>query len=504
MDDRGAVSEAFEREVRELRARAAIVEASYRDLYERIPDMFVSVDVTSGQVVDCNRALMEALGRERPDLIGAPVGTLFHPTCRDVVHRALMRPNGETEIDTDIQLQTADGRWIDVDARIAAIRCGAGPVVAAQCFLRDVTRRKRTEEALRASQARYENLYSDAPDMFASVDVESGRVVQCNRTLVRTTGSTRAQVMGRRLHDLHDEACWPALIAALEQVQAQGHVRDVELRLCASDGAALDVSLSMVATRDEEDNVYFRCTWRDITERRRAQLALRQKQLELEGSRHTLQALTARLMTAQEDERRRISRELHDDVNQRLALLVMQIEKLERDVPAAPEELRSRLLVLRDRVVELSDDVHGLAYQFHPSILDDLGLAAAVESLIDEMSRRDGIAIELEQSIPDVVPPDVASCLYRVTQESLRNIVSHARASRGSVSLRSSDGGIQLVVRDMGVGFDPDDRTRDRPGLGVAGMRERVRLVGGRFSMTSSVGEGTCVDAWVPIREERA
>ena len=401
-----------------------------------------------------------------------------------------------------LHLHRDKGSAIDVTVHVSAVRDRAGRIVGTRSVLHDTTQRRRVEAALRASQARYENLYADAPDMFASVDVDTGRLVQCNRTLERATGVVRERLLGHALRELHDPAGWHTLARAIERVRERGHVRNVELKLRRTHDHTMDVSLSVAAIRDEENNLYYRCTWRDITERRRAQQALHQKQLELETSQHELQALSARLMTAQEDERRRISRELHDDVNQRLALLSFEIDTLERSIPADRVAIGERLRALRDRVDTLSDDVHGLAYQFHPSILDDLGLMAALEALTDDFGRRERITIDVVQSVPDKIAPEIAYCLYRVTQESLRDIARHARARRAALRLRSVDGGISVVVEDFGVGFEPGGTDGRRPGLGVVGMEERVRLAGGRFRVTSRVGEGTRVEAWVPVPKE--
>ncbi len=255
--------------------------------------------------------------------------------------------------------------------------------------------------------------------------------------------------------------------------------------------------LTIAAIRDEQDHLYCRVTWRDVTERKRTQAALKNYQTELERSHRELHVLAGRLFGAQEEERRRISRELHDDLNQRLALLTLDIEALSQKVPRSRRATSERLRTGRDRVVELSDDVHGLAYQLHPSILDDLGLAAALRSHIADVTRREGIAIELsEDGLTRPIPADVASCLYRVAQEALRNVVKHAQPASVTVHLDSSSDGVTMAIDDSGVGFNP--RGTPRRGLGLVGMEERVRLVGGQFSLTSRPGEGTRVTVWVP------
>ena len=367
----------------------------------------------------------------------------------------------------------------------------------------DSERRLESLRALEAARARYENLYQDAPDMFASVTVDTERVVQCNATLLRATGYRRHEVIGRSVQDLHAADCAADLAQALEAARADGRARDVELQLRRRDGRLLDVSLSMALIRDEQMNYYYRSIWRDVTDRKRAEAALRRKQAELERSQAELRSLAGRLLTAQDDERRRISRELHDDVNQRLAMLTLDVESLQARVPRSPRETAARLGAIRDRLVELSDDVHGLAYGLHPSVLDHLGLQAALRSHVSDLQRHERVRIDLRiGELNEPVPPDVAACLYHVAQAALRNVVKHAGARRASVELGSADGGLRLSVSDDGVGFAVPARSPE--GLGIVGMQERVRLAGGRFTLASRVAEGSRVTAWVPLSGDRA
>ena len=358
--------------------------------------------------------------------------------------------------------------------------------------------RAKSVRALEAARARYENLYQDAPDMFASVTVDTERVVQCNATLLRATGYRRTEVLGRPVRELHDPGSAAALGQALETARADGRARDVELRLRRQDGNLLDVSLSMALIRDERQNYYYRSIWRDVTDRKRAEVALRRKQAELERSQAELQALAGRLLTAQDDERRRISRELHDDVNQRLAMLTLDVESLQARVPRSARVTAERLGAIRDRLVELSDDVHGLAYGLHPSVLDHLGLRAALRSHVADLQRHESIRIDLRiGDLAEPVPPAVAACLYHVAQAALRNVVKHAHASGVTVDVAPADGGVRLAVSDDGVGFAVP--TRSSEGLGIVGMQERVRLAGGRFELASQVGEGSRIMVWAPL-----
>jgi signal transduction histidine kinase len=153
-------------------------------------------------------------------------------------------------------------------------------------------------------------------------------------------------------------------------------------------------------------------------------------------------------------------------------------------------------------LVRLSEDVHALSYQLHPSVLEDLGLVAALKAEGEHFTRRESIPVEVKvREIPEPVPRSAALCLFRVAQEALRNVARHARARTVEVSLHGLEGGLQLAVRDDGCGFDPAAQ-RDRPSLGLASMRERVHLLDGELDIDSAPGHGTTILAWVPLNKE--
>lgn len=209
-------------------------------------------------------------------------------------------------------------------------------------------------------------------------------------------------------------------------------------------------------------------------------------------------SLGGRLITAHEDERRRLARELHDDVTQRLAVLAIEAAKIETSGDPAN---RLALGAVRDGLVDLSEDVHALSYQLHPSIIEDLGLVEALKAECDRVAHQETIDVALDfGSLHAKLPSDAAICLFRVAQEALRNVVRHAGASTVNVSLHADDAGLTLCVRDNGAGFD-DSGKRDRASLGLASMRERVRLQGGRIDIESTPGRGTAVIAWIPLQK---
>ena len=225
----------------------------------------------------------------------------------------------------------------------------------------------------------------------------------------------------------------------------------------------------------------------------------------LEANRRDLRLLASQLIRLQEEERRRISRDLHDDINQRLALLSIDIEMLEQQLSDAPVRTVRTVHTIHNRIAELSDNVRCLAYQFHPSILDDLGLSIALRRLVDDFQARTGIGARfICKDVPKHVAQDVVTCLYRVAQEGLANISRHAKAKNVLVELRRLRDGLQLMVSDDGVGFDVNQYDGRRGSLGLLSMRERVSLVAGTLDIQSTPGEGTCVCAWVPFKQERA
>jgi two-component system, NarL family, sensor kinase len=234
---------------------------------------------------------------------------------------------------------------------------------------------------------------------------------------------------------------------------------------------------------------------REIAERQQAEG-------EVHRNREELRALAARLMTVQEEERRRISCELHDDLNQKLAVSVMNAEAAERRWSPQEDVNRERLRAIRNEIAELSDDVRKLAYRLHPSILDHLGLAIALQSHVEEFGKREEIeAIFTQRNLPEIIPQPVSTCLYRVAQEALRNVAKHAKASRVVVRLAQGDGAVQMSIFDAGVGFIPP-KGKELQGLGVVSMQERVRLVGGRMSIRSRPNRGTYLFIRVPLSHD--
>jgi signal transduction histidine kinase len=236
--------------------------------------------------------------------------------------------------------------------------------------------------------------------------------------------------------------------------------------------------------------------------RQQAETALHESESALLQNRGELRALTANLLQSQGDERRRLARELHDDLSQKVAKLQFDVETLEQHLPPEFSEWKTGLLRIRDEAGALSNDIRRIAYQLHPSSLDHLGLSVALRSLCNEFAQRENLHVKfVSRKVPRRIPPDVASSLYRVAQEALRNVAKHSSTTEVSLTLAGAPDRLALTIRDNGSGFDPRS-VKGNGGLGLISMQERVRLVNGEFSLKTQPGHGVLIAIEVPLPEE--
>ena len=230
-------------------------------------------------------------------------------------------------------------------------------------------------------------------------------------------------------------------------------------------------------------------TLEDVTRRRQAEEELRN--------------IGGRLINAQEEERTRLARELHDDLSQRLALLSLEIEQMRPQIPAGQNGLNNSVDRLSKKTQELGSDIHRLSYQLHPFKLDHLGLSAAIKSLCVELSAHRDLEIKFrKQGFPAVLPEDVTLCAFRIAQESLHNVVKHSGASEAQVVLTKTASAVRLRISDNGVGFDAELVKRKKR-LGLISIKERLRLVDGKISIRSQPNKGTQIDVSIPLATDQ-
>ncbi|NGZ03625.1 MAG: hypothetical protein CV090_11315 [Nitrospira sp. WS238] len=356
-------------------------------------------------------------------------------------------------------------------------------------LIMEITDRRQAEHAFRLSEGRLAGILDIAED--AIIVTEYDRSISLfNQGAAKLFGYDPSEVLGRPIDLLLPARCEVARTSHMDRfalLPESGHRvaerREVfGLRKNGSEFPA-EASISQLTIGEKTT---FTVIVRDMTHR-----LMTERQL---------QSLTAQLMAAQDEERRRIAQELHDDINQRLALLAIDMGRVESDPSMTTGHIRDRLRSLTQRLGVISDDIRRMAYQFHPSILDDLGLPAALTQLADDWSARTGTKVVIvQEEMVDPLPRAIASCLYRVVQESLVNVMKHAQAARVELELTCGGQDITLSIYDNGVGFNLDAIHSRYPGLGLVNMRERVRSVGGRFDLHSEPGRGTHITVQIPF-----
>ncbi len=397
-------------------------------------------------------------------------------------------------------------QWITWDVRPWYSGDAVGGIVIAT---EDVTARVEAQNALHERKERSDQVIQLANFGIFDHDHRTGKMYWSSamREIYGVGSDDQASFEGY-IQLLHPEDR-ETVVLAIEQAQdpAGDDLFSVEHRVLHRDGSVRWVSFRSWTLFDNDGPE--RCPTRtlgaviDITKRKQTEEALHHNQLELHQQQVQLEELTSKLLAAQEHERKRIARDLHDDVSQRLAALVLEVASLEHHSSTVPGELTRALAPLREQLEQLSDDVHTLAYRLHPSLLEHAGLRPAVEEHVHQVSRRTGLPIYLKiHDVPDAVPLDQATCLFRVMQESVQNVVKHAQATTVTVQLRGSSKGVGLSVIDNGKGFDSQDLRTHHQGLGLSSMEERLRQLHGFFRIQSRPSHGTKVCAWVPCEVE--
>ena len=355
----------------------------------------------------------------------------------------------------------------------------------------------RTEQALRMSVDQFRNMVDRAPVMLWAARPDT-TLNYLNQTCVEFTGLPLEALLDNGwltvIHPDDLEECVNTYTPAIEAREPLSF----EYRIRRADGCYRWI-LDRGTPNYNADGTfvgYVGCSV-DITERKTGEEVIHESRAALAGNHREIRQLAGRLLTAHEDERRRLARELHDDLTQQLARLAIDAGQMEL-APRAPAELRT----LREDLVRLSEDVHAMSYRLHPSVLDDLGLVEAVKAECDRVARLSSLQINLDVSgVPAALPGDAPLCMFRIAQEALSNALRHAHASIVTVHLASEGEVLKLTISDNGDGFDPWG-PRNHVSLGLASMRERVRLIHGELDIESSCGVGTTVTAWAPLTRE--
>ena len=347
-------------------------------------------------------------------------------------------------------------------------------------------RRRKAELELGQSEEKFSRVFRESPLAISIVKVSDGRYVEINETFELSTGWKRDEVIGRTPLEIDLWVNPDQRTAFLRELQEEGNVRNLEVAIRRKDGR-IRTSLGSAELIEVNGEPCALSVIADITERKLAEEAI--------------STFSRRLIEAQETERTRIARELHDDINQRLAMVAVSLKTLKQGLPLSEQKTSRRLEETCEQVSELENDIQALSHRLHPSKLEYLGLEAAAASLCRELSERQNVKIDFRcDGLPEDLSDDVSLCFFRVLQEALHNAVKYSGVDEFEVSLDSVSDEIQLRVHDSGVGFDPMLTTAEH-GLGLTSMSERLKLVSGELSIHSRPQEGTTILARVPIAQ---
>jgi PAS domain S-box-containing protein len=485
----------------------AIVVGAARDVTERIhnqrvlrasegrfatafyasPVAMAITTLAEGRYVDLNEAFERQMGYSRSEVIGKTSLELnVWPTA---AHRAAMTDalqQHKTVRHQNAQFRTKSGRVITTLYSAGLVTLDGRPCVLAAIL--DVTAQKQAEDALRESEAKF-RLLVETTRFGIYIYRENGQFCYFNPPVELFTGYTSDELRTMTVWDLISPD-FRDFVRARTQARFRGENVPIrsELKIVSKDGETrwLDVTVKLI---QYEGAPALLGTAFDITDREKAGFEVQRS-----------------LLLGQETERKRIARELHDDISQRLAIVGLTLSEVEKLWPTATPLLENKLKALRQHVNSIAHDIHRISHNLHPSTLVDLGLVSALRGLCREFSDRTHVAV---QFVGDVATghgqtsQEVAISLYRITQECLANVAMHSGSREAKVALIERPGTLHLTIADTGTGFDAK-RLRTRAGLGLVSIRERARLIGADVQITSAPVSGTKIELRVPLESAAA
>ncbi len=457
-------------------------------IIETMGDALLVLD-DEGMIRVANQAACNLFQRREEDLAGKPLWTVSSDLFPWHRLDSLLHGEGLQRYEADHVRD--DGLRITLELAASVIRDRMGHDTGVVCIARDITERRRAEEAEEGFQLLVESVRDYAIFMLDA----GGHIVSWNAGAERIKGYSAEEIVGRHFSCFYTEEDIqrgrPHRL--LMEAAAIGTATE-EGRLVRKDGSEFWANVVITALRDEHGELRgFAKITRDVSERKRDEA------IRLE--------LLKKVMSAQEEERGRVARELHDTTQQSLTSLLVGLRALE-DLSVV-EEIRPQTTRLREATVQTMKDVRRLAYGLRPTVLDDLGLEAALKYQAREFTGTHGIPVTVlvEGLDGQRLPSSVEIALYRIVQEALTNVAKHARASSVEIRLRCRQSEAEASIEDSGCGFNVSSvmhAADPRRHLGLHGMRERVELLGGAIVLDSSPGKGTRLAIWLPLKESHA
>lgn len=463
---------------------AAIVQSS--------DDAIISKDL-DGVIATWNQGAERVFGYTAEEAVGQHITLIIPPDRRseEVMILDKLRKGERIEHFETVRLHK-NGTNRDLSVTISPVRDAAGRVVGASKVARDITSQKQIERAMRDSEERFRSIVETTPECVKLVAAD-GTLVHMNLPGLRMVGADCADmVIGKNLYDLIDAKDRDRFRAFNERI-CGGEKGSLEFDIVGLHGQVRHMETHAAPLRNPDGTVVQLAVTRDVTDRVEAEEAIKEKEL------------SARLLKLQDEERRRIARELHDGVGQLLAALGMNAARLEGEKSNMPPEMAQCVEENSKLIEQASADIRTMSYLFHPPLLDEMGLHSALNWYVDGFAERSKIGAKLEVAANwERLPEDYELCLFRIAQECLTNIHRHSGGTSAQVRLLRLPGQVKLEVIDDGRGIKEETLSNiasgATAGVGLRGMRERVKQLGGSLEVRSN-GKGATVIATVPFVE---
>jgi PAS domain S-box-containing protein len=529
--------------LKQAEGQVRVSEVRYRRLFETAHDGVLLLDPSTRKITDANPFMTQLLGYSHTQLIGKELFEIGLLKDEAASHEMFQKLKRDHQIRyEDLPLESQDGRHQEVEVVANLYRENGHSVI--QCNIRDITERKQSEQSLRESEGRYRALFELSPAAVYSC-ASSGVIQSFNRRAAElwgrkpALGETDEQFCGSYKLFRVDGSFMPHAQCPMAEVLngKLSEVRDGEVIIERPDRSRITVIVNIKPLKNERREVTgaINCFY-DITELRNAEAAQRRlavlaasnRKLEKEIVRRQaveetlrkseqhqilllrksgrmqdqLRGLSRQVLSAQEAERRQISRELHDVIAQALTGISVQLEALKKEATLDATSLDCSITRTQRLVQQSVDTVHRFARELRPTVLDDLGLIPALHTYMESFISRTGVRVSLKV-FAEVEELDGAqrTALYRVAQEALTNVARHAKANRAEVTIQKLHQAVRMEIKDDGKSFPVESRLNGKGStrLGLLGMRERSEMVGGNFCVESVPGQGTTIRVEIPL-----
>ena len=490
---RQRIAELEKSDVERKRVEESLKEFETRlmDFADQSPNMIFTYE--NGRVTYANKKCEEVTGYKREEFYSPDFDflTLIAPEYRELVKSNFRRHiNGEEVEPYEYTLIAKDGERIDVILSTSLIDCDGERAILG--ILTDISEHKRMDLALKESEEKFRLLFQSVSEGIVLLDTE-GKVLEVNPRALEIASVEREEVVGKNFVQVLSrfKIDAPSLLSAFKDTTL-GKFSERELTLTDEKGQLVFIRVHGGTIIGEGKVVGISCILEDITERKRAEE-------ELKNSSEQLRNLSVYLQFVREEERKRIAREIHDEFGQALTALKIDLSWLGKRLPSGQKLLLEKIESMSKRIDMTIQTVRRISSELRPRILDDFGLAAAIEWQAEEFQNRTGIKCEVTLDNENIIlDPDFSTMIFRIFQESLTNVARHANATRVEVSLKKKADKLVLEVKDNGKGIT-EEQISDPKSFGILGMRERANSFRGEVKINGIRDEGTTVTVSIPI-----